>query len=246
MISAQNVWRRWMFAHNIPRPGHKPLKPQLFGCSSHFTDEMVTGNEENQIYFINRYLEEHLKIDYWWMDAGWYFCNGSWGNTGTWEVDTNRFPRGLRAISDYAHSNGIKTIVWFEPERVAPNTWLTQNHPEWILGGKNGGLFNLGNSEARNWLTNHVDKLLTDQGIDLYREDFNIDPLSFWLANDTEDRQGITEIRYVEGHLAYWDELLRRHPDLIIDSCASGGRRNDLETMRRSVPHLWHLYLDPT
>jgi alpha-galactosidase len=237
-IDAQNVWRRWMFAHNIPMSEGKPLKPQLFGCSSHFTDEMVNGNEENQIYFINRYLEEHLKIDYWWMDAGWYFCNGSWGNTGTWEVDTDRFPRGLRSISDYAHSNGIKIIVWFEPERVAPNTWLTQNHPEWILGGKNGGLLNLGNSEARNWLTDHVDKLITDQGIDLYREDFNIDPLSFWRANDTEDRQGITEIRYVEGHLAYWDELLRRHPNLLIDSCASGGRRNDLETMRRSVP-LW-------
>ena len=40
------------------------------------------------------------------------------------------------------------------------------------------------------------------------------------------------------GYLAYWDELIHRHPNLLIDSCASGGRRNDLETMRRSVP-LW-------
>jgi len=237
-IDAQNIWRRWMLAHNIPKPGGEPLKPQLFGCSSHFTDEMVTGNEENQIQFINRYLEEGLKIDYWWMDAGWYFCKGSWGNTGTWEVDTNRFPRGLRAINDYAHSKGIKNIVWFEPERVAAGTWLTQNHPEWILGGADGGLLNLGNPEARNWLINHIDRLLIEQDIDVYREDFNIDPLNFWRANDTEERQGITEIRYVEGHLAYWDELLRRHPHLLIDSCASGGRRNDLETMRRSVP-LW-------
>ncbi len=237
-IDAQNIWRKWMLAHNVPKPGGETLKPQLFGCSSHFTDEMVTGNEENQIQFINRYLEEGLKIDYWWMDAGWYFCNGSWGNTGTWEVDTNRFPRGLRAINDYAHSKGIKNIVWFEPERVAAGTWLTENHPEWILGGADGGLLNLGNPEARNWLINHIDKLLTEQDIDIYREDFNIDPLNFWRANDTADRQGITEIRYVEGHLAYWDELLRRHPNLLIDSCASGGRRNDLETMRRAVP-LW-------
>jgi len=245
-ISAQNIWRRWMLAYNVPKPGGKPLKPQLFGCSSHFTDEMVTGNEANQIQFINRYLEEGLKIDYWWMDAGWYFCNGSWGNTGTWEVDTSRFPRGLRAINDYAHSKGIKNIVWFEPERVARGTWLAQNHPEWILGGANGGLLNLGNPEARNWLTNHIDRLLTEQDIDVYREDFNIDPLNFWRANDTEDRQGLTEIRYVEGHLAYWDELLRRHPHLLIDSCASGGRRNDLETMRRAVP-LWRTdwRLDP-
>jgi len=48
----------------------------------------------------------------------------------------------------------------------------------------------------------------------------------------------MTEIRYVEGYLAYWDALLERHPRMFIDSCASGGRRNDLETMRRAIP-LW-------
>ena len=131
---------------------------------------------------------------------------------------------------------GIKTIVWFEPERVTPGTWLTEHHPEWILGGKGGGLLNLGNPAARAWLTDHVDKLMTEQGIDLYRQDFNMDPLALWRGNDAEDRQGITEIHHVEGYLAYWDELLRRHPDMFIDSCASGGRRNDLETMRRAIP----------
>ena len=102
---------------------------------------------------------------------------------------------------------------------------------------------NLGNPEACQWLTDHVDRLLTEQAIDLYRQDFNIDPLDFWKTGDTEDRQGITEIRYVEGYLAYWDELRRRHPDMLIDSCASGGRRNDLETMRRAVPLLRSDYI---
>jgi alpha-galactosidase len=99
-------------------------------------------------------------------------------------------------------------------------------------------LLNLGNDAAREWLTDHVDKLLTEQGIDLYRQDFNMDPLPFWRAADAPDREGITENRHVCGYLAYWDELRRRHPDMLIDSCASGGRRNDLETMRRAVP-LW-------
>ena len=48
----------------------------------------------------------------------------------------------------------------------------------------------------------------------------------------------MAEIRYVEGHLALWDELIQRHPGLWIDTCASGGRRIDLETLSRSVP-LW-------
>jgi alpha-galactosidase len=47
----------------------------------------------------------------------------------------------------------------------------------------------------------------------------------------------------VEGYLAYWDELRRRHPDMLIDSCASGGRRNDLETLRRAVPLLRSDYI---
>jgi len=61
-------------------------------------------------------------------------------------------------------------------------------------------------------------------------------PLDYWRKHDAPDRQGITEIKHVTGYLAYWDELRRRHPGLLIDTCASGGRRNDLETLRRSVP----------
>jgi alpha-galactosidase len=77
---------------------------------------------------------------------------------------------------------------------------------------------------------------MREQGIDIYRQDFNMPPLDYWHANDSLDRQGITEIRHVTGYLAFWDELRRRHPRLLIDTCASGGRRNDLETLRRSVP----------
>ena len=247
-LHAQNVWRSWMIAHNLPRPGGKlPPGPELAACSSHQFGEMINANKDNQIFFVDKYLERGIKLDYWWMDAGWYWNKTGWPNTGTWEVDTNRFPGGLRAISDHAHGKGVNIIVWFEPERVTAGTWLADNHPEWIHGGKGGGLLDLGNPEARAWLTDHVDKLLTEQGIDLYRQDFNIDPLPFWRKKDADDRQGITEIRHVEGYFAYWDELRRRHPNMLIDSCASGGRRNDLETLRRAVPLLRSDYImEPT
>ena len=238
-IRAQNIWRRWMMAHSMPKPGGRLPPPQLVASSSRQYEEMIKANETNQCMFIDRYLEEGIKLDYWWMDAGWYnHHGGGWPRVGTWEVDTNRFPHGLRAVSDYAHKKGMRILVWFEPERAAADTWLTQTHPEWVLGGAKGGLLNLGNDEARAWLTEHIDRLLTEQGIDLYRQDFNMDPLSAWRSNDAPDRQGITEIKHVTGYLAYWDELRRRHPNMLIDSCASGGRRNDVETMRRAVP-LW-------
>ena len=238
-IRAQNIWRRWMMTHSMPKPGGRLPQPQLLASSSRQYDEMINANEKNQIMFINRYLQEGIKLDYWWMDAGWYVHHGGgWPRVGTWEVDAGRFPRGLRAISDYAHSKDIKILVWFEPERVTADTWLTKNHPEWVLGGAKGGLLNIGNDAVRKWLTEHVDRLLNEQGIDLYRQDFNMDPLGFWRGADAPDRQGISEIKHVTGYLAYWDELRRRHPNMLIDSCASGGRRNDLETMRRAVP-LW-------
>jgi alpha-galactosidase len=158
--------------------------------------------------------------------------------TGTWEVDKERFPKGIREISDHTRANGMQFVLWFEPERAWKGTWLAENHPEWILGGKNGGLVNLGDADAWKWIVERIDSLIVSEGIDVYRQDYNIDPLGYWRGHDAEDRQGITEIKYVTGYLAYWDELLRRHPKLWIDTCASGGRRNDLETLRRSVPLL--------
>jgi alpha-galactosidase len=241
---AQNLWRRWMFAHNLPRTAGDKLPPPIMPSNTSMEfNEMCDANEENQSLFIDRYLAERIPIDFWWMDAGWYPCK-SWGQTGTWEPDLTRFPRGLRAVSDYARGKGVKTIVWFEPERVASGTWLSQKHPEWLLGGK---LLDLGNPAARKWITDHVNRVISEQGIDIYRQDFNMDPLDFWRSNDAPNRQGMTENLHVQGYLAYWDALRQRHPSLVIDSCASGGRRNDLETMRRAVAlhptdyNYWHL-----
>lgn len=237
-IDGQNTWRRWMWEHNLPRPGGRVPAPQMAACSSHQYGEMINADEASQKMFIDRYLGEGLTLDYWWMDAGWYWNKHGWPHVGTWEVDTNRFPNGLRAISDYAHNRGVRTIVWFEPERVAADTWLTNTHPEWVHGGAAGGLLKLGEPAVLEWVTNHIDGLIESQGVDLYRQDFNMDPLDSWRAADRPDRQGIAEIRHVVNYLAYWDELRRRHPNMLIDSCASGGRRNDIETLRRAVPLL--------
>ncbi|MGD0092773.1 MAG: alpha-galactosidase [Planctomycetota bacterium] len=236
-IRAQNVWRRWMVAHNIPRLDGK-LPPPLFPASSgNQLNEMQNANEANQKQFIDGYLDNGVQLSFWWMDAGWYPFKDGWWNTGTWEPDKKRFPNGLRAVSDHAHAKGVRILVWFEPERVTPGSWLYENHPEFLLGtGSGQKLLDLGNPEARKWLIEHVDKTMTEQGIDIYRQDFNMAPLDYWRKHDAPDRQGITEIKHVTGYLAYWDELRRRHPGLLIDTCASGGRRNDLETLRRSVP----------
>ena len=177
-VRSQNLWRRWMFAHNIPRLGGKLPQPFTSICMG------LQQSEAGEIKNIHSYIDNGVKQDYWWMDAGWYPCDGNWTKTGTWEPDPKRFPHGLRAVSDYAHAKGMKMVLWCEPERVAGGTWLATKHPEWIFGGAGGGLLNFGNPEARNWAIEHFDRLIKTQGVDLYREDFNIDPLPFWRAND--------------------------------------------------------------
>jgi len=196
-----------MLAHNSPQMDGKPPGPILSSCGGGFFPG-IQCTEATERQFIDAFAQAGIKLDYWWLDAGWYPCKGNWPMVGTWTPETSRFPNGLKAVSDAAHANGMGFIVWFEPERVSPGTWLYTNHPAWLLG-RDGEqkLLNLGNEAARQWLTEHVDGLLSSQGIDLYRQDFNIDPLPFWRGNDGPDRQGITEIRHVKGYLAYWDDL---------------------------------------
>ncbi len=232
----QNLWRRWMLSDNVPRPGgHMP--PAVHASA---TD--LYQSQTSEMDGLARYAKHDAGLNYWWMDAGWYPCKDQfWWNLTSWDPDPARFPHGLRPVSDDAHARGVNTILWFEPERAHVGGWLWTHHPEWLLskrGEPSERLLDLGNPAAAAWLLGKVDGQLVAQGIDVYRQDFNFEPLAFWREHDADDRQGITEMRHVEGYLHFWDQLLARHPQLMIDTCASGGRRLDLETLRRSVS-LW-------
>jgi alpha-galactosidase len=235
VVQSQNQWRRWFMAHNIPKVDGKPPTPlaQMQLCRD-FNDGADVMQSETE-----RYAKAGIEIDIYWRDAGWYPCGGHWQQTGTWEVDRKRFPNGFKPTADWIHARGKKLIVWFEPERIGDaGSWLAKNHPEWLLGNQGDKLVNLGNPDAWKWVVERIDSIVKENGIDYYRQDFNMDPLDCWRKADAPDRQGMTENLHVQGYLAFWDELRRRHPSMIIDSCASGGRRNDLETLRRAVPLL--------
>jgi alpha-galactosidase len=240
-LHGQNLWRKWMLAHSLPHPRGLLLRPKLAASSALWYQEMSRADEASQKLFLDRYHQEKIQLDYWWMDAGWYVSNGTWPNTGTWEIDPKRFPNGFRPISDHAHSMGTQAILWFEFERVTRGSWLWEKHPEWLLKSSmeeqhGQRLLNLGNPEVVQWILDYLDKFIAQNAIDVYRIDFNIAPLPFWRENDTPDRQGITENKYVTGFLEYLDELMKRQPQILIDTCASGGRRDDVETLRRAVP----------
>ncbi len=235
-----NTLRQLLAAHYLPRLNGELVQPPAAQCLQSYFYLTSQAGESFEMTALPKVAS--LGADAYWIDACWYGGQGEWWEeVGTWEVNQKRFPRGLKVISDAAHQAGMKFVLWFEPERVRPNSRLRQDHPEFLLASDSDPsnfLFNLGNPEARAFMTDLISELIDENGVDIYRQDFNFDPLPFWQAADLPDRVGMTEIRYVEGHYAFWDELLRRHPGMWIDNCASGGRRIDLETLSRSLP-LW-------
>jgi alpha-galactosidase len=227
----QNLLRQFILSHHRPQVAGKPLvAPITCGNWGGTSAEIHLDN-------IRKIEQQHLPIAYYWIDAEWYGQGGWPVNVGTWEVKPDLYPAGFKPLSEALRKDGRELMLWFEPERVFKNTRWHKEHPEWLLGvGGENFLFNLGNPAALKFLTDFISARITEFGLGCYRQDFNMDPLPYWRAADAPDRQGISEIRHIEGLYAFWDELLRRHPGLLIDNCASGGRRIDLETVGRATP----------
>ena len=242
-LRGHNLLRQFILHHHTRRPDGKTVPAPL---SFSTWGGMKTEAHLDRIRTIRKHA---LKYDYYWVDAGWYGTGqrympveegSDWGmQVGNWNPNPLMHPRGMKPIGDAARAAGMKFLLWVEPERAIAGTPVTVEHPEWFLGERKPGhglLLNLGIPAARQWATDLISDLVRNTGVGGYRQDANMAPLPFWRAADNPDRQGITEIRHVEGLYAFWDELIRRHPGLLIDNCASGGRRLDLETAGRSIP----------
>jgi len=238
-LRGNNLLRRLLMAYCLPRSNGKLVFPPI--CAS-VTEVDPDGSYEGPHVRVMPTLGER-GIEVFWsdMDPQQWYPGGFPNGTGTWEPDPAKYPHGLKPIGDAAHAAGMGYLLWFEPERVHFGTRIDKEHPEWVMkpNGEWSQLFRLHDAAARKWLTDYIDAQVTAAGLDWIRWDFNIEPLGFWRRNDPPDRQGMTEIRHIEGLYAMWDELRARHPGLVIDLCASGGRRIDLESVMRGLP-LWH------
>lgn len=243
--TSHNKWRRlikekFSLIGTEGRDAYGPLSASVWG-----------GMQSKSVIDRTAIIKKNdLPIEYIWMDAGWYGKDtkptpdefeGDWQQrTGDWEVSTLIHPDSLKDVSEAIHKSGMKFLLWCEPERVIHTTPQALAHPEYFLsnGDDNNYLLNLGDDHAWNYCFKTLSNLIDELKIDCYRQDFNFSPLVYWRKNDAEDRKGISEIKHINGMYRLWDALLEKFPNLIIDNCASGGRRIDIETLRRSMP-LW-------
>lgn len=235
-----NTFRSWIsgcvYPRNIPDtmtmlefsgPMHTQTAQELFAAADGFG------------------AETYAPIDYFWMDAGWYQYKEGWHDSvGTWVPNANRFPNGIAEVSEYASTKGCGLVLWFEPERVCRDSLFHQKGAEnknWLIEveDEDNIMWNLAEDSAADYLSDYISTFLKENKISIYRQDFNISPDIYWKQADKEyynGRTGITENRYVTNLYKYLDSLCENVEGLIIDNCASGGRRLDLEMARRSVP----------
>lgn len=237
-------WRQFYMKHVLVRENGEPLGPLNVMSYGGGGVEFTCSTEENQLEALDFFLSKGFQPDIWWIDAGWYPCNLDWKAAGTWRPNPEHYPNGLGAVGRKCAENGIRFLLWFETERVTEGSELDVEHPEWMLTvpDKDGKpdwtrMLNLANDDCLRWVIERVDGLIKAGGVKIYRQDFNIhQPAVHWRGADAEGRAGTTENHYIQNLLTLWDTLTERNPGLWIDNCSSGGRRNDYELMRRSVP----------
>ncbi len=247
-LAGQNQFRNLMLQHFTPT-NHAPMELMPVAASVHGMLGFNDTTESNLTSLADDIAALQLPLDTFWLDAGWN-SGGFPAGQGNPDADAMRFPQGLSPVGQIAGSHNLRFLVWYEPERVMQGTQLFREHQSWLLKPsltteefryleKDGfHLLDLGNVAARTWAKTSVSKHIEETGVGIYRQDANLSPAYFWHTDVDAEQAAMREVQYINGLYQYLDDLVQRHPKLIIDNCAAGGRRLDFEMMRRSVV-LW-------
>ncbi len=235
-----NMFREWImdcvYPENVTQSSYTVM--EVAGpVSTRTSDEIIDILND-----LDEELYEHT--DAFWMDAGWYSYNEGWyDGVGNWTVDKSRYDNGIIELSDYAKNKGLGHTLWYEPERVYTGTEfynIGSQNAEWLISadGEDNLMWNLANEDALKYYSEYILASLKENGVTIYRQDFNFAPLKYWQKADEEfydGRTGICENHYVTNEYKYLDYLTENIDGLIIDNCASGGKRLDLEMAYRSI-----------
>ncbi len=234
-----NLFRGWVMDCVYPESitqNHYTVMEVAGPVSTRTSDEIIEilDGLDNSVY---------ENTDAFWMDAGWYSYNEGWyDGVGNWTVDTSRYDNGISELSGYAAKKGLGHVLWYEPERVYPDTIFHKEgsaHEQWLVSvGSENFMWNLANEEAFDYYCKYLLASMKENGVTVYRQDFNFAPLEYWQKADEEyydGRTGICENHYITNLYRFLDYLSENIDGLIIDNCASGGKRLDLEMTYRSI-----------
>lgn len=175
------------------------------------------------------------------MDAGWYADDASnwWDSVGEWREARSRFPGGLTEVTDRIRAAGMTPGLWLEPEVVGVRSPIAASLPEEAFFQRGGirvvesGRYHLDlrHPAAVAHLDGVVDRLIADYGVGYFKFDYNVNA---GPGTDVDAHSaGAGLLGHHRAHLAWLDALLDRHPDVILENCASGAQRADYAVLAR-------------
>lgn len=165
---------------------------------------------------------------------------------GDWFPNLDKLPHGIRGLSKRIHDLGLKFGLWFEPEMVNEDSNLYRNHPEWILKtphrkschGRNQYILDFSNHEVVEYIAQAMMNVIDDSYISYIKWDMNRCMSEVYSSTHDVSSQGRVMHEYILGVYHLYDVLTTKYPDILFESCASGGARFD-PGMLYYAPQCW-------
>jgi len=200
-----------------------------------FNDYMncLFGNPttENEIPLID--AAAACGCEYFVIDAGWFVSGKWWSGAGEWCESRERFPGGLRKLTDYIRSKGMVPGLWLELEVMSsrsetskrvPDDWFFVRHGKRVTDRSRYQL-DFRNPEVIRYANEVIDRVVNEYGAGYIKMDYNIEPGIGTELNAESPGQGLLE--HEQAYLRWIDDVFTRYPDLVIENCSSGGMRID-------------------
>ena len=180
------------------------------------------------------------------LDDGWFGRrNSTKTSMGDWSANPEKLPNGVRGLADSIHNLGMQFGIWVEPEAISINSDLFRAHPDWSLSvpgrpnseGRSERLLDYANPK----IIDYIYKVLSDifeQNVDYVKWDMNRGISDCYSPYLPPEQQGETGHRFILGLYKLLELLVKRFPNILFESCASGGNRADLG-MLCYMPQFW-------
>jgi alpha-galactosidase len=181
------------------------------------------------------------------LDDGWFLNrNGDSSSLGDWFVDETKLGCSLSELIKEINSLGMRFGLWFEPECISENSNLYRAHPEWVLQapnrkgvlGRKQWVIDMSNPDAVDAVFGMMSQILDNNNIEYIKWDFNRYLTDVYSNAYPFDKQSEVHHRYILGVYSLFERIYERYPDLLIESCASGGGRFDCGMLYYS-PQCW-------
>ena len=181
------------------------------------------------------------------LDDGWFGKRcGEQAGLGDWVANPDRLKNGITGLAQRIEDLGMKFGLWFEPEMVNQDSDLYRKHPDWIIqvpGRRNSHgryqyVLDFSRKEVVDRIYEMMDKILSEAKVSYIKWDMNRSITECYSAALSADRQGEVYHRYILGVYDLYERLTSKFPQILFESCASGGGRFD-PGMLYYAPQCW-------